>query len=97
MPLEEMSPGLAKLNGPQHPLVAVLNFSQSKKPSAQSAEGIQSLIVRNAEDMESPSARKAKVRAYLCELKSLRSPKKSHFVRKAEGMESSSAIMRKAS
>ena len=31
MPLGEMSPGLAKLSGPQHPLVSVLNFSQSKK------------------------------------------------------------------
>lgn len=27
MPLGEMSPGLAKLSGPQHPLVSVLNFS----------------------------------------------------------------------
>jgi len=65
MPLGEMSPGLAKLSCPQHPLVSVLNFSQSKRPSAQSAEGIQrpsaqsaegnqSPIVRNAEGMESP-------------------------------------------
>ena len=97
MPLGEMSPGLAKLSGPQHPLVSVLNFSQSKRPSAQSAEGIQSPIVRNAEGMESPFVWKAKVRAYLCELKSRRSPKKSPFVRKAEGMESPSAIMSKAS
>jgi len=49
-----MSPGLAKLSCPQHPLVSVLNFSQSKRPSAQSAEGNQSPIVRNAEGMESP-------------------------------------------
>ena len=108
MSLGEMSPGLAKLNGPQHPLVSVLNFSQSKRPSAQSAEGIQSPIVRNAEGMERPSAqsaegmespfmRKPKARAYLCELKSQRSPKLSPFVRKAECMESPSAIMPKAS
>jgi len=31
MPLGEMSPGLAKLSGPHHPLVSVLNFTQSKK------------------------------------------------------------------
>ena len=85
MPLGEMSPGLAKLNGLQHRLVSVLNFSQPKRPSAQSAEGIQSPIVRNAEGMESPFERKA--RAYLCELKSRRSPKISPFVRNVEGME----------
>ena len=56
MPLGEMSLGLAKLNGLQHPLVSVLNFSQSKRPSAQSAEGIQSPIMRNAEGIERPSA-----------------------------------------
>jgi hypothetical protein len=83
-----MSLGLAKLNGPQHPLVSVLNFFQSKRPSAQSAEGIQSPIVRNAEGMENPFVRKPKARAYLCELNSRRSPKRSHFVRKAGGMES---------
>jgi len=97
MPLGEMSLGLAKLSGPQHPLVSVLNFSQSKRPSAQSAEGIHSPIMRNAEGMESPFMRKPKARAYLCELKSRRSPKRSPFVRKAEGMESPSAIMPKAS
>jgi len=37
-----MSLGLARLSGPQHPLVSVLNFSQSKKPSAQIAKGIKS-------------------------------------------------------
>ena len=83
-----MSPGLAKLNGPQHPLVSVFNFSQSKRPFAQSAEGIQSPIVQNAEGMESPFARKPKARAYLCELKSRKSPKRSPFVQQAEGMES---------
>jgi len=60
MPLEEMSPGLAKLNGPQHPLVSVFNFSQSKRPSTQSAEGIQSPIVRNAEGMEKSFRAKAR-------------------------------------
>ena len=87
MPLGEMSPGPAKLNGPQHPLVLVLNFFQSKRPSAQSAEGIQSPILRNAKVMENPFGRKAKARAYLCELKSRRSPKRSPLMRKAEGME----------
>ena len=97
MPLGEMSPGLAKLNGPQHPLVLVLNFFQSKRPSAQSAECIQSPIVRNAEGMESPSernaegiespfVRKPKARAYLCELGIWRSPKLSPSVWKAEGI-----------
>ena len=60
MPLGEMSPGLAKLNGQQHPLVSVLNFSQSKRPSTQSTEGIQSPIVRNAESMEKSFRAKAK-------------------------------------
>ena len=68
-----------------------------QRPSAQSAEGIQSPIVQNVEVMKSPFVRKPKTRAYLCELKSRRSPKRSLFVRKAEGMESSSAIMPKAS
>ena len=31
MPLGEISLGLTKLSGPQHPLASVLNFSQSKK------------------------------------------------------------------
>ena len=97
MPLGEMSPGFAKLNGPQHPLVSVINFFQSKRPSTQSAEGIQSPIVRNAEGMESPFVRKTKAMAYLCELKSRRSPKRSPFVWKAKGMESPSAIMSKVS
>ena len=74
-----------------------LIFPSWKRPSAQSAEGIQSPIVWNAEGMESPFVWKAKVRAYLCELKSRRSPKRSPFVRKAEGMESPSAILPKAS
>jgi hypothetical protein len=44
--------------------------------------------MRNAEGMESPFRRKPKARAYLFELKSRRSPKRSPFVRKTEGMES---------
>ena len=83
-----MSSGLAKLNGPHHPWVSVLIISQTKRPSAQSAEGIQSPIVRNAKGMENPFVRKPKARAYLCELNSRRSPKRSPFVRKAGGMES---------
>ena len=43
--------------------------------------------MQNAEGMESPFVRKPKARAYLCELKSRRSPKRSPLVRKAEGME----------
>ena len=88
MPLGEMSLGLVKLNGPQHPLVSVLNVSQSKRPSAQSTKGMESPIVRDAVGMESPIVRKPKARAHLCELKSRRSPKRSPFVRKDEGMES---------
>jgi hypothetical protein len=74
-----------------------LIFHNRKRPSAQSAECIQSPIVWNAEGMESPSewnaegiespfVRNPKARAYLCELKSRRSPKLSPFVWKAEGI-----------
>ena len=66
----------------------LLIFFQSKRPSTQSAEGIQSHIVRNAEGMENLFVRKPKTMAYLCELKRRRSPKKSSFVRNAEGMQS---------
>ena len=68
MPLGEMSPGLAKLNGPQHPWVSVLNSFQSKRPSAQSAEG-----------MGSPIVRKPKARAHLSKPKSQRSPYQKSF------------------
>ena len=47
-----------------------------QRPSVQSAEGNQSPIMRNAEGMESPFVWRAKVRAYLCELKSRRSLRK---------------------
>ena len=83
-----MNPGLTGLNGPQHPWASILNFSQSKRPSAQSAEGMESPIVRDAVGMESPIVRKPKARAHLCELKSRRSHKRSPFVRKDGGMES---------
>jgi len=83
MPLRETSLGLAKLNGPQHPWVSVLNFSQLKRTSAQSAEG-----------MESPIVRKPKARARLSVLKSRRPLyKKDPPRRSAEGMKS--PIMRK--
>ena len=59
MPVGEMSPGLAKLNARSTLWSQFLIFSQSKRPSAQSAEGIQSPIVRNAEGMERPSAQSA--------------------------------------
>ena len=52
------------------------------------AEVMESLSVRNAEGRESPIMRKPNTRAYLCELKSRRSPKRSILVRNAEGMES---------
>ena len=57
-----------------------------QRPSAQSTEGNQSPIVRNAEGMGSPFVWKEKVRTYLCELKSRRSPKLSPSVWKAEGI-----------
>ena len=59
-----------------------------ESPSVRKAEGIESPSVRKTEGMKSPLVRKPRAGAYLCELKSRRSPKRSPFVRKGEGMES---------